>query len=172
MEQIVPEYQPDLIIIGYCTNDVCIGMDGGLWWHFFKGPSRIVSLIQLIMIHNKYKNLPYHSVNEAYMRISKYTKSRNLNTIVCFFPSVKDDGSLFLNPGIEEFTKQLGMYTVDLTPYYSKHKVSEIYQDGLHPNKEGHKIAAEILCNFIINNQLHIKRNHTVPNVANELGEK
>jgi len=148
----VLDYNPDLIVISYCPNDFHIGMDGGLWWHFYRGYSGIFSFISLLNLWSKYKE-GLIMAEEAYGEINKVTRENNTKVIVCIFPIVISDGNLFVHPGFEELLHSLSIPYINLAPYFKKssnNDVKKLLPDGLHPNVEGHAIAGEAIFNFLV----------------------
>lgn len=97
------------------------------------------------------------NVQKSFEEISKITKNNNQIVYVIIFPILKDFKNYLLEDIhkmiIEEVQKN-EFYVTDLLEEYSKYN-EEILQisrtDILHPNRYGHKIAAEIAYEKLIN---------------------
>lgn len=144
------QFYPNLVIIGFCTNDFFIGMDAGLFWHFYKGWSPLLSFIKLIITNLKYFMEPSTLGKEAYSHIATFSTENKLPVLVCLIPSVDPHGNLYLPPNFIEFLESIDLPYLDLTHFLQNYAYNELFSDGLHLTPFGHQIIAETLYSHLV----------------------
>ncbi|MBN2121090.1 MAG: hypothetical protein JW734_08595 [Candidatus Omnitrophica bacterium] len=88
-------------------------------------------------------------------RLNKIIRDRNGELVVVIFPFLYDfDRYPFaqVHKKISDFCKSEGIYSLDLFPAFSKYKESQLWANPTdhHPNEIAHRIAAEQLYRFLI----------------------
>jgi len=82
-------------------------------------------------------------------------KGNDFEVLIVIFPMLLDyDNYPFgdVHSFFQSEFENMGFNVLDLLPYYSKRDVNELYtkqRDTIHPNKLGHKIAADAIFNYI-----------------------
>jgi len=165
-------FQPDLIIIGYVLNDTQIGADAGLWWYFNRSHFRTVDYLKLRWLTFQYTYLKGQDfIDECFGELAKIVKPSNIPVVVTIFPVftgietqvVAENGMLvsrerylfrFEHKRIAELARKHGFWTLDLLESFEEAGLALHGNDELHPNMQGHNLAANILAEFIQKNFL------------------
>ncbi len=155
----VINYEPDLIIIGFCPNDGQIGFDGGLWWHFFRGPSRTVSFLNLLTIYSRTKQDELALLREPYSELAKLSQEKNIAVLVCIFPMLHGD-TLWLPPGFIPLLEELKIPYFNLIPAFEKSDIKQLLLDTIHFTVAGHDfVSKEIYNNLVQRKIIPIQKN-------------
>jgi len=149
----VLHYNPDLIIIGFCPNDGQIGFDGGLWWHFFRGPSRTISFLKLLYIYNKYKQDELALLKNPYSELAELSRQKNIPVLVCIFPMLQGD-KLWCQPRFIPLLEELQIPYFNLIPEFEKNNVQELLLDAVHFTVAGHNFVAEQIYRYLTENKI------------------
>ncbi len=149
----VLHYQPDLILIGFCPNDGQIGFDGGLWWHFFRGPSRTISFIKLLFIYSRYKQDELALLKPPYTELAELSKQKNIPVHVCLFPMLQGD-HLWCPPYFISLLDELKLPYVNLISSFAKHNITELFLDSVHFTVAGHNFVAHEIYHYLISNKI------------------
>ncbi|MHC4270511.1 MAG: SGNH/GDSL hydrolase family protein [Planctomycetota bacterium] len=106
--------------------------------------------------HKIYKNdKNWDKVLEGFAKIDKKAKESNCNVIMIVFPVMYDFENydwVDIHTKVKEAGKDHGFLVLDLFDEYVKYPLKSIRLergDFVHPNKKGHKIAADVLFHYI-----------------------
>ncbi len=146
-------YSPDLILIGFCPNDGQIGFDGGLWWHFFRGPFRTISFLKLLGLYKKYKQDELAFLKGPYTELAEILKQKNISVHVCIFPMLQGKG-LWIPPHFIPLLEELKIPYCNLISAFKEGNLSELLFDTVHFTVAGHKLVAQKIYEYLINHQL------------------
>jgi len=149
----VLDYHPDLILIGFCPNDGQIGFDGGLWWHFFHGPSRTVSFIRLMSIYQEYKADSLFLLRRAYRDILNISQETNIPVHICIFPMIQGD-ELYVTPGFIQLLEQLNLPYFSLVPLFAENDYKQLMLDTVHFTVAGHEFTAQNIYEYLVRNKI------------------
>ncbi|MGC8739083.1 MAG: SGNH/GDSL hydrolase family protein [Candidatus Hydrogenedens sp.] len=149
----VLNYNPDLILIGFCPNDGQIGFDGGLWWHFFRGPSRTISFLKLLYLYNKYKHDDLALLKNPYSELAELSRQKNIPVCVCIFPMLQGD-KLWCPPRFIPLLDELKIPYINLIPEFEKKNVPELLLDVVHFTVAGHYFVAEQIYHYLTENKI------------------
>lgn len=142
----VLDFDPDMIIIGYCNNDNHIGADAGLWRHFTRSGSLAWDFISLRWMQARELWYRETLVQRSYRKIAEVTERKGIPVFVAFFYPNKPDKYWLKQIAKDiQFSKKLGMHTVDLLSAFQNRGWDETMTDGIHPNALGHEISAAAL---------------------------
>lgn len=104
-------------------------------------------------IYNDNKN--WHNTIEGFAKISKQVKELHCEVIMVIFPIMYDFEHydwMDIHAKVKEAGNNYGFSVIDLFNEYAKYPVKSIRLergDFVHPNRKGHKIAAEVLFGYI-----------------------
>lgn len=144
------KYNPDLIVIGYCTNDHQIGADGGLWRHFTRSGSRAWDWISLRILQVRELFAHEKMLPRSWKQIAEITSSVGIPVVVIFFyPQNPTTLSLKEIQRDKKVAEDLGFGIVDLFEPFAAAGWENTMSDLAHPNALGHQIAAKTLFNFL-----------------------
>ena len=148
-------YDPDLIIIGYCTNDHQIGADGGLWRHFTRSGSHAWDWISLRWMQARELFVREKMLARSYRRISEIASAADIPVMAVFFyPQNPAPQSLREVASDIALAERLGLIIVDLRSYFEEAGWENTMSDSAHPNKHGHRIAARAIYDTILEHDL------------------
>ena len=150
-------FQPDLIIIGYCVNDVAIGADMGLWRHFTRSGLRTWDFVKLRWIRLLERLSKEDIVQRSYQEIARLCKEKQVPVLVVIFPElqvVPTRENLRENKPMMDLCSRLGLTALDLYPIFKAtdpddHSNTNTTLEGVHPTALGHKIAGEEIFRFL-----------------------
>ena len=154
-----PQYRPDLVIVGYCDNDNLRGMDGGLWWHFWRGRSAFLSLVRLKCILAMERWRGKDLVQTSYAALADWSKQTGVPVLVTVFPigpdPMRTPRTVFAENRVKYFT-QLGFTVVYPEENFTRTGLDKLFfpDDALHPNTDGHRLVAEMLRDSIVQGKL------------------
>ncbi len=154
----VLDFQPDLVLVGYCVNDPAIGADMGLWRHFTRSPSRTWDFVKLrcAMVIERYRHEGI--VERSYREIARVCSERHVPVLVALFPALwiaYPEGSYYQkNTAMEGLCGRLGLTALDLFPAFAavdadSTNIANKVLVGVHPTAVGHRVAAEEICRFL-----------------------
>lgn len=155
----VLKYRPDVLVVGYCDNDNLRGMDGGLWWHFWRGPSAFLSLVRLKSMLVMEKLRGKDLVQTSYESLAVWSKQTGVPVVVVVFPIGPDPQrqyrKIFADNRARLFTS-LGFRVVYPEEAFEKAGLENVFypDDSLHPNGTGHRMVAEMLDHCLVENKL------------------
>lgn len=98
-----------------------------------------------------------HLITKIISEVNNFIKSNNGKLVVVIIPNkgqVYEEGSTFQNDFLKEFGNKQNIKIIDLSPEFkeSTKKGNDLYfKKDLHLNKNGHKLAAEIIYKELIN---------------------
>jgi len=145
----VLDFDPDLVLIGYCGNDHIVGADGGLWVHFSRGWSRTTDQIQLLF--RRIQDLFVAEKNIftlSYEDMVASTRGADVPLAIVAFPHL--GAKLKVQETIDYVRNGLQLPLLDLRPYIYKTDLDDThFFDDVHPNAVGHRIAAERILDFL-----------------------
>lgn len=141
-------YNPDLILIGFCPNDGQIGFDGGLWWHFFRGPSRTISFLKLLALYKKYKQDELAFLKGPYAELAELSKQKNIPVHVCILPMLQGE-ELWIPPRFIPLLEELKIPYFNLIPAFKENNVSELMFDTVHFSVAGHEFVAQEIYKYL-----------------------
>ncbi len=149
----VLEYQPNLILIGFCPNDGQIGFDGGLWWHFFHGPSRTLSFLKLLSIYRKSQQDELALLKSPYEELAHISQQNNIPVHVCILPMLQGE-NLWSPPGFIQLLENLKIPYLNLIPTFKENDIKKLLFDSVHLTVDGHDFVAHEIYNYLISNNL------------------
>ncbi len=141
------DFEPDLLIIGYCANDDQVGADAGLWRHFSRGKLRVLDMVRLRLMQMRENASPKSMIERSYEEIAALCKERNLPLLVITFPH-RHDAYKHVEEQ-KELCERLGMMVVDPTPAFTEVGLERLLPDEVHPTAEGHRIAAKQVYRYL-----------------------
>ncbi len=137
-------YKPDLIVVGYCTNDNQIGYDAGLWRHFTRSGSRLWDFASLKWMQYRENHAEKPLVERSYEAMAALAAEHKVPLVVLLFPDKGNpDGSMLKQQA--ELCQRLGLETVSLQEAFQAAGMDTVITDMIHPNTKGHALAAEVL---------------------------
>lgn len=151
-------FDPDLIVMGLVHNDGQIGSDGGLWRHFTRGRFRTTDFLKLRWMRLRAAMSDEDLVERSYRDLVAFSADHNIPVIVVHFPSLTVDGDpthdahTTLHRERNEALARLELPVVDLDRPYRTAGPFELRShpaDPVHPNAQGHAIAAREIANFV-----------------------
>ncbi len=145
----VLEFNPDLILIGFCPNDGQIGFDGGLWWHFFRGRSRTLSFLKLLSIYNKIRKDILYILRSAYTEIASISNQYKIPVLVCILPMLQGE-ELWFPKEFPELLDNLHIPYINLVKSFEGKDIKKLMLDTVHLTLEGHKLVGEIIAQHLI----------------------
>ena len=148
------DYEPDLLVVGYVHNDNEWGVDGGLWHHFSRSGLYLYDLLRprLMRLERRFTET---ITTEAFEELGRLVRKQKLPVLVLIFPLLEEwaDGTYpyqSLHDRVANLTKQHGFMVLDLLDPYRKTGFEKLKgQDIIHPNDEGHRIAAAAIIEFL-----------------------
>lgn len=149
----VLNFNPDLIIIGFCPNDGQIGFDGGLWWHFFRGKSRTLSFLKLLNIYRKCQKDHLYILRSAYTEIADVITQSQIPVLVCILPMLQGD-QLWYPQDFLDLLVQLNLPYFNLVEHFKGRDISQLMLDTVHLTVEGHKLVGELIADYLIENRI------------------
>lgn len=149
----VLNFNPDLLIIGFCPNDGQIGFDGGLWWHFFHGRSRTLSFLKLLAIYNKVHNDPMYILRSAYTEIANITNQNKIPVLICILPMLQGD-QLWYPEEFPPLLEKLNLPHLNLVEHFKGKNIKELMLDTVHLTVEGHNLVAQLIASYLIEKNL------------------
>ncbi len=144
---------PDLIVIGYCTNDNMVGFDAGLWRHFTRSRSRTWDFLTLKCRQFRENRNEKSLVERSYEGIARLSQESGVPVTVAIFP----DGNELEGENCrrqEELCTRLGIGTVNLFGPFDKAGRDLTLADIVHPTTLGHEVAAKALYEYLDDNVL------------------
>jgi|GEM_PF-2998450 len=162
----VAEYDPDLVIIGYCMNDLIQNSIERkdfdeeyfpLWRHMYSFDYYGYVFGELMSQYLGTPKIPMvkRSTVEGDLALVKYYIASEAPVVIVMFPFIDDfDGGHFKGRrrGVKRGSKKNGLYLLDLFDDYSAYepemlRLSE--RDKYHPNKLGHEVAANATYDYL-----------------------
>lgn len=160
-------WNPDLVIVGYVSNDPEIDPIQQLHAYFHKPVWWQHSAMLRLIAKTKNKldiryygggnyvsylhNYPpkWQTVLDAFKDIHEVASDRNIKVVVAIFPR---SGEIYnkVRAAAEEF----GLITAGMVEGFSGYSRNETRLPDGHPNKLGHRIIAEVLKNVLISQKL------------------
>ena len=148
----VIQFNPDLIIVGYVFNDDQIGADAGLWRHFTKSNLRTIDYLKLRWLQFKQKIDKEYITTKSFKELSKISRDKEIPVLITIFPILtkfRVTEYLLNKTKIIEIAENNGFMTLNLLNRYKITGIEKLTWDVLHPNNEGHIIAAEEIYKFL-----------------------
>ncbi len=143
------QYQPDLVLIGYCANDAYIfpARDLGLRLENRRRWLRGMGLLRQVA-QKAYYTFAGDMIAEGYGAMARLCGEQGAHALVTLFPPAGPTAVLDL---VEAKCRALGMLTVNLMDAYTTIGSSALLLDDVHPTAFGHRIAAEEVLLFLRN---------------------
>ncbi len=152
------DFQPDLVLIGYCVNDPAVGADRGLWHHFTRTRFCTWDFVKLRCAVLAERFSREGLVERSYREIARVCAERRVPVVVTLFPAIwiaHPVGSYYQeNRAMQELCAHLGLTALDLFPAFaaadpdSSNVVNKVLV-GVHPTALGNRVAAEAICRFL-----------------------
>lgn len=190
----IPEYDPDLVILGYCINDAedkfalkevldvrkkffYKDFDKGEGWKatLFDHSALYRLVAKRIFSTNTYRGqiryyrwlyrdeyTGWQRTQAALSRLGELSRKEELPTVVLIFPLLsfgldKDYPFRDIHKKLHATLKEAGLPYVDLIRRYrglDRHLLEAVPYANPHPSDVGHRLAAETLMKYLVNNKL------------------
>lgn len=141
-------YHPDLVLVGYCSNDNQIGYDAGLWRHFTRTWSRTYDFARLRWMlwreHSSEKSL----VERSYEGMAALAGEAGVPLVTVVFPDKNDAGGIHAETQTR-LLAALGIDVLNLYPAFTEAGMDALLADMIHPTTAGHALAAEKILEFL-----------------------
>lgn len=136
-------YNPDLVLVGYCSNDNQVGYDAGLWRQFTKTWSRTYDFAKLRWIQWREARETKSLVERSYEVMAAIAQEHSVPITVVVFPDKTDvDGSRAMAQ--MALCERLGLDAVNLHPAFQSAGMDTVLADMIHPTTAGHALAAKV----------------------------
>ncbi len=139
-------FEPDMLIIGYCSNDHGIGADAGLWRHFSRSGSFAWDWISLRALQARELFSRKTLVQRSYKQIAQLAHDRDMPVLAVFFypKDAPPDWTYFI-PEEMAHAETLGFAVLNLLPVFEAYPWDDVMRDSFHPTTLGHEIAAKAI---------------------------
>jgi|GEM_PF-2970245 len=138
-------FDPDLVVIGYCHNDTMIANDGGLRTHFTNTPCMLLNAVRRVSqeLQNRFSSIP----SRGFAQIRALCEEQDIPVFTLIFPILSDQGTGEYSHTSDHVTvtnlaTESGFEVIDLYSKFAETGLASLALDSLHPNAEGHRIAA------------------------------
>ena len=164
-------FNPDLIIIQYCLNDVENAMTPTMWFTDDVPKILLSALLteKFILRYgtpeywaNLYNSPKWETVIQGLRIIKNISEDKNIPVVIVVFPFFMNwenypDIVTFMHENIAKTVKDFNFNLLDLKNIYSQYDVKRLKNkknDIYHPSLFGNKIAGETIYNYLINKGL------------------
>lgn len=141
-------YHPDLILVGYCSNDNQIGYDAGLWRHFTRTWSRTYDFAKLRWMLWRESRADKSLVQRSYEGMASLAKEAGVPLVTVVFPDKNDAGGIHAETQTR-LLEGLGIDVLNLHPAFTEAGMDALLADMIHPTTAGHALAADKILEFL-----------------------
>lgn len=136
------DYDPDLVLVGYCINDGQVGADAALWQHYTVGGPRTWKFIQLcaVRVYNEFAAVSMFE--RAYSQMNTLCKDRNIPLGVAFFAH-PDKLAEYPVRDHYQYCQDLGLPVFSMGQPLFRFPEDQVTTDNVHLTAFGSIIAAE-----------------------------